>query len=91
MSSTSPDASETFGGALGELLHSFYTTWTSASNYYDANQWCMQWFLRGSMTLYLVLLSLNNAKPSMRRLILLGLFAWSWKMHEGEALQWRCI
>jgi len=84
MSSTSPDASATFGDAVKELLHSFYTTWTSASNYYDANQWCMMWILKGSMTLYLVLLGLARAKPCMRRLILLGLFVWSWKTHEGE-------
>ena len=91
MSSTSPDASATFGDAIGELFHSFYTTWTSASNYYDANQWCMMWILRGSMTLYLVLLGLARAKPSMRRLVLLGLFAWSWKSYEGETIQWRYI
>jgi hypothetical protein len=43
----------------------------------------MVWFLKGSMSLFLVLLATTTAKPSMRMLIVFALFAWSWRAHDG--------
>jgi hypothetical protein len=84
MASTSPEASATFGQAIKDLTWTIYTTWTAADNYYDKNQWTMVWFLKGSMALFLALIATSRAKPSMRMLIIFGLFAWSWRAHDGS-------
>lgn len=83
MNRTSPHPSSSISQAFMDLLHAIYTTWTEASNYYDANLWCMLWFLTGSMCLYLVLIATSQSKPLTRRLILLGLFLWSWRRRDG--------
>ncbi|KAF2665185.1 hypothetical protein BT63DRAFT_483060 [Microthyrium microscopicum] len=82
MRSTSPSASATWGLAVRELGWSVYTNWTTGTNYYDGNQWCMLSFLRGSMTLYLVVMATARATPGMRRLILGALWLWSWRAHD---------
>jgi len=69
---------------VSELLKGIYTTWTEGTNYYDGNQWCMLSFLKGSMTLYLILMATVKATPTMRRVILGIMFLWSWKAHDGE-------
>ena len=83
MNRTSPRPSPSVSQALMDLLHAVYTTWASASNYYDENLWCMVWFMASSMCLYLVLITLSQSKPIPRRLILLGLFLWSWRKRDG--------
>jgi hypothetical protein len=84
MANTSPEASATLGQAIKDLTWTIYTTWTAADNYYDKNQWTMMWFLKGSIALFVALLATSRAKPSMRMLIIFGLFAWSWKAHDGS-------
>ena len=83
MQNTSPSASETWWKSIEELFWAFYTNLTNGTNYYDENQWCMLSFLKGSMTLYLVLMATVRATPVMRRIIIGGLFLWSWKAHDG--------
>lgn len=84
MKNTSPEGSISWSVAVSELGRSIYTTWTEGSNYYDGNQWCMISFLKGSMTLYLVLMATVKATPAMRRAILGIMFLWSWKAHDGK-------
>jgi hypothetical protein len=84
MNRTSPRPSNTVGAAVMGLLHAFYTTWSEASNYYDENLWCMVWFLTSSMCLYLVLIATSQSRPLTRRLILFGLFLWSWRRRDGK-------
>jgi hypothetical protein len=81
---TSPHPSATPGDAFWDLLHSIYLTWAEADNYYDKNLWCMVWFLASSMTLYLVLIATSHTRPLLRRMVILGLFFWSWRRRDGK-------
>jgi peptidoglycan/LPS O-acetylase OafA/YrhL len=83
MKNTSPEGSSTLGIAISDFVKAIYTTWTEGTNYYDGNQWCMLSFLKGSMTLYLVLMATVKATPRMRRIILGIMFVWSWRAHDG--------
>lgn len=80
--SGSPERSDSFFGAIQDLLRAIYWTWAYAENGYDRNQWSMTWFLKGTMTLYVTLLATVRAQPRYRMLIFAALFLFSWKTRD---------
>ena len=76
--------SNSFLGAIYDLIRAIFSTWAYADNEYDRNQWAMSWFLKGNMVLYVTLLATVKAQPRHRMLIFLALFLYSWKICDGE-------
>jgi peptidoglycan/LPS O-acetylase OafA/YrhL len=79
MSYTSPPRSTTLFGIASDLIQAIYATWARADNIYDKNQWTMEWFLKGSMVLFVTLLATVKATAKYRMLIFLVLFLYSWE------------
>lgn len=86
LSSTSPAGSPTTWQAVKDLAYAYWSTWVGANNYYDMNQWSMMWFLKGSMTLYLVLVAVSRVTPTARMIIIFMLFSIYWKLGDGKTL-----
>jgi hypothetical protein len=61
------------GKAVNSLIYHIITTWTKSWNIYDNNQWTLLPLLKGSMTVYMMLVATAYCKTRYRMMIELAL------------------
>ncbi|KAI1002075.1 hypothetical protein K3495_g6130 [Podosphaera aphanis] len=61
------------GAAFCDLVYNLVTTWTKELNMYDINQWTLFPLLKGSMLVYVTLVSTAYCRSKYRMMIELGL------------------
>ncbi|RKF55395.1 putative acyltransferase family protein [Erysiphe neolycopersici] len=71
---SSPNITPFIGPAFRDLVYNIISTWTKELNLYDINQWTLFPLLKGSMMVYVTLVSTAYCKSRYRLLIELGLF-----------------
>ena len=80
---TSPEPIPSVTGSLASLQRNLLSTWVDGANHYDEIQWTLPYLLKGSMTVFMTLVATVYAKPLYRILLVLGLYAFSWRSADG--------
>ena len=68
----------TISQALWRLGRAEVEYWVTGEPVYSATLWSIPYFLHGSMLVYITLLATAFVKPTAQRLIIIGLWAFSW-------------
>jgi peptidoglycan/LPS O-acetylase OafA/YrhL len=79
---SSPRRNPTFGTAVQGLLFELICTWTRGSNLYDNNQWSLLPLLRGSFTVYAMLVATTYVQPRYRMMVSLSLVVYYYVCRE---------
>jgi hypothetical protein len=82
--STSHPKCTSWGYAIIDLFGEIINTWFYAENKYDQPQWALAFLLKGSMYIFVTLLSTINTSIPFRIAVETGLYIWSWSI--GDCL-----
>lgn len=82
----SPLPSPSFKLAIWDLVYNIYSTWGRSKNLYDKVQWNLFFLLKGSLTVYTVLLMTTYVTPNSRKLILFLYYVFGWMSGDGKYL-----
>lgn len=75
---TSVDPSDSWFGALQDLVIAIVMTWTEGDNPYDQPQWALIHLFKGSLYVFLTLLALVNTSSRFRIAAEVFLYIFSW-------------
>ena len=79
---TSANPSENWVQAIDDLLKALVSTWFYADNPYDQPQWALPYLFKGSIFVFITLLTTCRATPRFRMLAYTVLYIWSWSIGE---------
>lgn len=83
---TSAEPSESWFGALQDLVIAVVMTWTEGDNPYDQPQWALIHLFKGSLYVFLTLLALVNTSSKFRLTAEVFLYIFSWYTNDGKFL-----
>ena len=87
MRDTSPEINPSWLGAVYQLFQNIYVTWRGSpgdSNVYDKNQWCMLLLLKGSMLVYIIMLTTFRCAPKYRMSVFFILFLYNYNARDSK-------